>query len=54
MVTTDFVKYSRSRQARPNLSPDISWLEQSTHNRLVVGSSPTGPTIIFIDMAAHR
>gem|GEM_PF-7126756 len=25
----------------------ISWLEQWTHNPLVVGSSPTRPTILF-------
>jgi hypothetical protein len=27
------------------VGPELSWLEQSTHNRLVVGSSPTEPNI---------
>ena len=26
--------------------PVAQWLEQGTHNPLVVGSSPTGPTIV--------
>ena len=27
--------------------PVAQWLEQGTHNPLVVGSSPTGPTIVL-------
>ena len=27
--------------------PIAQWLEQATHNRLVTGSSPVGPTIFF-------
>ena len=32
--------------------PVAQWLEQGTHNPLVVGSSPTGPTI-YLSPIAH-
>ena len=35
------------------LGPVAQWLEQGTHNPLVVGSNPTGPTII-INKLCHR
>ena len=33
--------------------PLAQWLEQSTHNRLVVGSNPTRPTM-HVDRASER
>ena len=35
----------RYNRARIRCGPLAQWLEQATHNRLVVGSNPTGATI---------
>ena len=38
----------RFRPLVPYTGPIAQWLEQWTHNPLVLGSSPSGPTIIII------
>src|SRR5216684_2919484 len=38
------MRHWNSHQPRIPRGPVAQWLEQQTHNLLVVGSSPTGPT----------
>ena len=41
------------RSATEFFGPIAQWLEQTTHNRLVGGSNPSGPTI-FMSTAGHQ
>ena len=38
----------------PRCGPVAQWLERGTHNPLVAGSIPAGPTLIFASLFARR
>lgn len=44
----------KNNALKASMGPQLSWLERSTHNRQVPGSSPGGPTIVFKSSSTEK